>query len=119
MVADLPVLERRPLAYRNRIEQEFDLDGALQRHPDLLLVDEYAHTNAPGSRHPKRLAGHPGALRRRQSRWWTTLNIQHLESLNDVIQKITRVRGCARRCRTPPSMRPTTWCWSTCRRTSS
>src|SRR5882672_10465691 len=54
LIDGLAVLPRLPLAYRNQMMQEFDLDAALARHPDLLLVDEYAHTNVPGSRHPKR-----------------------------------------------------------------
>src|SRR5262245_18230558 len=48
------VLPRKPLAYRNQMMQEFDVDAALSRRADLLLVDEYAHTNVHGSRHPKR-----------------------------------------------------------------
>ncbi len=70
---------------------EFDIDAALARRPSLLLVDEYAHTNMPGSRHPKRWQDIDELLGAGID-VWTTLNIQHLESLNDVIQKITRVR---------------------------
>jgi two-component system sensor histidine kinase KdpD len=91
LLAGLDILPRKPLVYVNRIMNEFDIDAALARRPGLLLVDEYAHTNIPGSRHPKRwqdveelLAGGIDV--------WTTLNVQHLESLNDVILKITRVR---------------------------
>jgi two-component system sensor histidine kinase KdpD len=71
--------------------EEFDLDAALARRPGLLLVDELAHTNAPGSRHPS-------AGRTCSSCWTpashvhTTLNVQHLESLNDVVAQITWVR---------------------------
>ena len=50
----MEVLPRKPVVYVNRIMSEFDIDAALVRHPELLLVDEYAHTNIPGSRHPKR-----------------------------------------------------------------
>src|SRR5581483_10452456 len=50
----LETLPRRPVVYRNQVMKEFDLDAALVRRPSLLLVDEYAHTNVPGSRHPKR-----------------------------------------------------------------
>ena len=71
--------------------QEFDLDAALARQPGLLLVDEFAHTNIPGSRHPKRWQDIEELLAAGID-VWTTLNIQHLESLNDVIQKITQVR---------------------------
>jgi two-component system sensor histidine kinase KdpD len=85
---DLP---RKPIVYRNQVMKEFDLDAALARHPDLLLVDEYAHTNVPGSRHPKRWQDIDELLAAGIN-VWTTLNIQHLESLNDVILKITRVR---------------------------
>ena len=71
--------------------KEFDLDAALARRPGLLLVDEYAHTNVPGSRHPKRWQDIDELLAAGID-VWTTLNIQHLESLNDVVQKITKVR---------------------------
>jgi len=84
-------LPRRPVAYRNQMMQEFDLDAALARRADLLLVDEYAHTNVPGSRHPKRWQDIEELLAAGIN-VWTTLNIQHLESLNDVVLKITRVR---------------------------
>ena len=87
----LDVLPRKPIVYRNRILHEFDIDAALARKPGLLLVDEYAHTNIPGSRHPKRWQDIDELLAAGID-VWTTLNIQHLESLNDVIQKITRVR---------------------------
>src|SRR5947209_10701711 len=84
-------LSRKPVIYRNQVMKEFDLDAALARRPSLLLVDEYAHTNVPGSRHPKRWQDIDELLHAGID-VWTTLNIQHLESLNDVIQKITRVR---------------------------
>ena len=79
------------MIYRNQVMREFDLDGALKRRPQLLLVDEYAHTNVPGSRHPKRWQDIDELLVAGTD-VWTTLNIQHLESLNDVVQKITKVR---------------------------
>src|ERR1700730_2940982 len=85
------ILPRKPVVYRNLMVHEFDLDAALARHPELLLVDEYAHTNVSGSRHPKRCQDIDELLAAGID-VWTTLNIQHLESLNDVIQKITRVR---------------------------
>jgi two-component system, OmpR family, sensor histidine kinase KdpD len=85
------VLPRKPIVYRNLIVNEFDLDAALARHPSLLLVDEFAHTNVPGSRHPKRWQDIEELLAAGID-VWTTLNVQHLESLNDVIQQITRVR---------------------------
>jgi two-component system, OmpR family, sensor histidine kinase KdpD len=85
------VLPRKPIVYRNQIMREFDLDAALARRPGLLLVDEYAHTNVPGSRHPKRWQDIDELLEAGID-VWTTLNIQHLESLYDVVQKITKVR---------------------------
>ena len=91
LVEGFEVLPRKPLAYRNQMIQEFDLDAALARRPGLLLVDEYAHTNVPGSRHPKRWQD-VDELLEAGINVWTTLNIQHLESLNDVILKITKVR---------------------------
>jgi len=91
LLDDLEALPRKPLAYRNQMLREFDLDAALARRPDLLLVDEYAHTNVPGSRHPKRWQDIDELLDAGIN-VWTTLNIQHLESLNDVVLKITKVR---------------------------
>jgi len=85
------VLARKPIVYRNQVMKEFDLDAALVRRPGLLLVDEYAHTNVPGSRHPKRWQDIDELLAAGID-VWTTLNIQHLESLNDVVQKISKVR---------------------------
>lgn len=91
MLEGFDVLERLPIVYRNQIMKEFDLDAALSRRPGLLLVDEYAHTNVPGSRHPKRWQDIDELLAAGID-VWTTLNIQHLESLNDVVLKITKVR---------------------------
>src|ERR1700688_4551687 len=54
LVEGLEILPRKSIVYRNQIVNEFDLDAALTRRPSLLLVDEYAHTNVPGSRHPNR-----------------------------------------------------------------
>ena len=91
LIDGFEVLERKPIVYRNQVMKEFDLDGALARRPSLLLVDEYAHTNVPGSRHPKRWQDIDELLVAGMD-VWTTLNIQHLESLNDVVQKISKVR---------------------------
>jgi two-component system sensor histidine kinase KdpD len=85
LVEGCQLLERKPIVYRNQMVREFDLDGALARRPSLLLVDEYAHTNVPGSRHPKRWQDVDELLDAGID-VWTTLNIQHLESLNDVVQ---------------------------------
>ena len=91
LIEGLEMLPRKPVVYRNQMMREFDLDAALARRPSLLLVDEYAHTNVPGSRHPKRWQDIDELLDAGID-VWTTLNIQHLESLNDVVQKITKVR---------------------------
>ena len=91
LIEGFEILPRKPIVYRNQVMKEFDLDAALARRPSLLLVDEYAHTNVPGSRHPKRWQDIDELLAAGID-VWTTLNIQHLESLNDVVQKITKVR---------------------------
>jgi two-component system sensor histidine kinase KdpD len=90
----LPGLEsvpRRRVEYNGHALEEMDLDAILARHPKLVLVDELAHTNAPGSRHPKRYLDVEELLDSGID-VYTTLNIQHLESLNDVVAKITRIR---------------------------
>lgn len=87
----LDLLPRKGIAYRGRLVQEFDLEAALARRPALLLVDEYAHSNVEGSRHPKRWQDVQDLLTAGID-VWTTLNIQHVESLNDVVQRITGVR---------------------------
>ncbi|MFI4935768.1 MAG: DUF4118 domain-containing protein [Caulobacterales bacterium] len=91
LVEGLEVLPRKPLEHRGRALMEFDIDAALARRPDLLLVDEFAHSNAPGSRHPKRWQDVEELLGAGIN-VWTTLNVQHLESLVDVVWKITGVR---------------------------
>ncbi|MFN3559990.1 MAG: DUF4118 domain-containing protein [Brevundimonas sp.] len=91
LLRGLEVLARAPLEHRDRTLLEFDIDGALTRRPDLLLVDEYAHSNAPGSRHPKRWQDVEEILDAGID-VWTTLNVQHLESLSDVVLRITGVR---------------------------
>src|SRR5271168_3039375 len=87
----LEVMPRQPIEYRGRQLMEFDLDSALARRPALLLVDEYAHSNAPGSRHPKRWQDVEELLAAGIN-VWTTLNVQHLDSLVDVVWRITGVR---------------------------
>jgi two-component system sensor histidine kinase KdpD len=91
LLQGLEVLPRKEVDYRGRKLQEFDLDTALKRAPAVLLVDELAHTNAPGCRHPKRwqdvdelLAAGIDVL--------TTVNVQHIESLNDIVGGITGIR---------------------------
>ncbi len=91
LLAGLEVLPRRELPYRGVLLQEFDLDAALARHPTVLLVDELAHTNAPGSRHEKRWQDVEELLAAGIS-VYTTLNVQHIESLNDVVAQITGVQ---------------------------
>jgi two-component system sensor histidine kinase KdpD len=91
LVTGLEVLPRKPIEYKGRPLLEFDIDAALARKPALLLVDEYAHSNAPGSRHPKRWQDVEELLAAGVN-VWTTLNVQHLESLVDVVWKITGVR---------------------------
>jgi len=91
LVAPLPVVPRKERVYRGQTLTEMDIDAVLERRPDIVLVDELAHTNAPGSRHPKRwqdieelLAAGIDVM--------TTVNIQHVESLNDVVGSFTHVR---------------------------
>src|SRR5262245_25952692 len=91
LLRDLEVLPRRRVEYRGTLLQEMDLDAILARRPALVLIDELAHTNAPGSRHPKRWADVEEILGAGID-VYTTVNIQHLESLNDVVAQITGVR---------------------------
>lgn len=91
LLRGLEVMARAPIDYRDRTLLEFDLDGAIARRPELLLVDEYAHSNVPGSRHPKRWQDVEEILDAGIN-VWTTLNVQHLESLSDVVLRITGVR---------------------------
>jgi two-component system sensor histidine kinase KdpD len=90
-LGDLPILPRKPVLYRGQSLEEFDLDEALKRRPGLLLIDELAHTNAPGSRHAKRWEDVETLLEFGID-VWATLNVQHLESLNDSVARITGVR---------------------------
>ncbi len=91
LLAGLEIVPRRMVAYKGRTLAEMDLDAVLARHPRLVLVDELAHTNAPGSRHPKRYLDVEELLAAGID-VYTTLNIQHVESLNDVVARITRVK---------------------------
>ena len=90
LLQGLEILPAKFVAYRGAQLREFDLDGALQRRPTLLLVDELAHTNAPGSRHAKRWQDVEELLDAGIN-VYTTVNVQHLESLNDVVAQITAV----------------------------
>ena len=91
LVAGFEVIARRRIAYKDRLLDEMDIDAALARRPRLILVDELAHSNAPGSRHPKRYHDVEELIAAGID-VYTTLNIQHVESLNDVVAQITRIR---------------------------
>ena len=86
----LEQLPTKGVPYKGIELHEFDLDGALARKPQLILVDELAHTNAPGCRHAKRYQDVQELLRAGIS-VYTTVNVQHLESLNDVVASITGI----------------------------
>src|SRR5581483_6937345 len=87
----LEAVPKKRLAYKGRVLFEMDMDAILQRRPRLVLVDELAHDNAPASRHPKRYLDVEELLAAGID-VYTTLNVQHIESLNDVVAKITHVR---------------------------
>src|SRR6266481_5672683 len=91
LMAGLEVIPRRRSEYKGRVLEEMDIDAVLTRRPALALVDELAHTNAPGSRHPKRYLDVEELLAAGID-VYATLNIQHVESLNDVVAQITRIR---------------------------
>lgn len=100
LLAGLELVPRKKLDYRGVTLTEMDLDAVLERRPKLVLVDELAHTNAPGSRHPKRYQDVLELLDAGMD-VYTTLNVQHLESRNDLVQQIT---GVAIRETVPDSM---------------
>ena len=91
LLEGLEQLPLREIDYRGRTLREFDLDAALQRKPQLILVDELAHSNAVGSRHPKRCQDVEELLVAGID-VYTTVNVQHIESLNDVVGRITGAR---------------------------
>jgi len=91
LLEDLEQLPPANITYRGHTLREFDLDGALQRHPQLLLVDELAHSNVPGARHLKRWQDVHELLDAGID-VYTTVNVQHLESLNDIVGQITQIR---------------------------
>ncbi|HQD14143.1 MAG TPA: DUF4118 domain-containing protein [Ottowia sp.] len=99
MAAELPRLPLKDVPYRERVLREFDLDAALAfgaahaggPEPPLVLLDELAHSNAPGSRHPKRWQDVEELLAAGID-VWSTMNVQHLESLNDIVGGITGIR---------------------------
>ncbi len=90
LVEGLEVLPRKQVEYHGVTLSELDVDAVLARRPKIVLVDEFAHTNAPGSRHPKRYLDVEEILDAGID-VYTTLNIQHLESLNDVVAQVTNV----------------------------
>jgi two-component system sensor histidine kinase KdpD len=90
LLEGLPILPCREVQYRGTLIKEFDIDAAIARKPQLILLDELAHTNAPGSRHPKRWQDVEELLDSGIN-VYTTINVQHLESLNDVVARITGV----------------------------
>src|ERR1700716_2294116 len=91
LLEGLEVIPRRRIEYKGQWLEEMDLDAIIARRPQIVLVDELAHTNAPGSRHPKRYLDVEELLSRGIN-VYTTVNIQHIESLNDVVAQITHVR---------------------------
>ena len=91
LLRGLEVIPRKRIEYRDQVIEEMDLDAVIARKPQIALVDELAHTNAPGSRHPKRYLDVEELLSRGID-VYTAVNIQHIESLNDVVAQITHVR---------------------------
>lgn len=91
LIAGIERLPMKDVPYRERVLREFDLDAALARQPALILVDELAHSNAPGSRHPKRWQDIQ-ELQAAGIDVWTTVNVQHLDSLNEAVGGITGIR---------------------------
>ena len=91
LLTDLEVVPRRRLSYKGQWLDEMDLDAIIARHPQIVLVDELAHSNVEGSRHPKRYLD-VEELMSYGIDVYTTVNIQHIESLNDVVAQITHVR---------------------------
>lgn len=87
----LEKIPTKEVLYKGHHFSEFDLDKALDRHPQLILVDELAHTNAPTSRHKKRYSDIEELLRAGID-VYTTVNVQHIESLHDVVESITKVK---------------------------
>ncbi|MDU6831553.1 MAG: sensor histidine kinase KdpD [Bradyrhizobium sp.] len=91
LVRGLEVIPRKRIVYRDQVIEEMDLDAVIARRPKLAIVDELAHTNAAGSRHPKRYLDVEELLSHGVD-VYTAVNVQHIESLNDVVAQITHVR---------------------------
>jgi two-component system sensor histidine kinase KdpD len=90
LIEELEILPRKEVEYHGVTLTELDMDAVIGRRPQLVLVDEFAHTNAPGSRHPKRFQDVEEILDAGID-VYTTLNIQHLESLNDIVAQVTGI----------------------------
>lgn len=90
MMEGIPIIPKQEFMHRGILVDEFDLDAAIINKPDIILLDELAHTNAPGSRHPKRWQDVEELLEAGID-VYTTLNVQHLESLNDIVASITGI----------------------------
>ncbi|MCX5709161.1 MAG: sensor histidine kinase KdpD [Candidatus Omnitrophica bacterium] len=90
LLEGLEILPPKIISYKNVQLREFDIDAALKRRPRIILVDELAHTNAPGSRHPKRWQDIQELLEQGID-VYTTLNVQHCESANDIVAQVTGV----------------------------
>src|ERR1700727_2269502 len=91
LLKGLEIIPRKRSSYKDQVLEEMDLDALIARHPQIALVDELAHTNVPGSRHPKRYLDVQELLSHGID-VYTAVNIQHIESLNDVVAQITHVR---------------------------
>jgi len=91
LLKGLEIIPRKRTSYKDQVLEEMDLDALIARHPQIALVDELAHTNVPGSRHPKRYLDVEELLSHGID-VYTAVNIQHIESLNDVVAQITHVR---------------------------
>ena len=91
LLQGLEIIPRKRVSYKDQILEEMDLDALIARRPQIALVDELAHTNVPGSRHPKRYLDVEELLSRGID-VYTAVNVQHIESLNDVVAQITHVR---------------------------
>ena len=100
LLEGLEQIPRKKIDYRGRELEEFDIDAALKRKPALIVVDELAHTNAPESRHPKRWQDVEELLDAGLDVLETALNIQHVESLAEVVSRVTGVL-VRETCRTP------------------
>lgn len=91
LITGLEIVSSKQIDYHNGIQLEMDVDAVIARQPALALVDDLAHTNAPGSRHPKRYQDVLELLNA-GIEVYTTLNIQNVESLNDIVEQITGAR---------------------------